>query len=615
MSDQSRRQVSLERTIFLMLLVLLVVVRIVYLVQSRVDPGYRLFIYPDDQEYYYRVAAKIADGTLVGDSGNLVRGPGYAYFLGFLLFLSGKSLLFVRLMQSLLGIGTGMCLYVLARRNFGWVAALVALGLYALYMPVVVYESTLLMAPLITFLMTCGLMLFMQAVETRQVKLFALSGALFGWAYICRPNNLLAAVLLVGYMLVYIRSVGFKRLGVFCLGFAGVYGLLIVRNWLAGGDLMTVTTQGPIVLINSHVHDSIGLGWMRSAFEEKILFKAKGSTLELIRILVTDIARHFPRWLQLQFGKVYAYFFGFEFSQFIDFYLKRELMTILRFSVPYGFISALALTGALMSVVHKRSRYTALLLLYWLMLIVSVVIFYIIARFRQPAIPLFCIFAGYCSVTLFELRNWKLRAVYVFIGLLLIVVLNLPQKHEVHRKMFTAQSYYNRAMRYMKAGDFKNAAGDFHKYIDMRPQSPDGAYFLGRSYEEIGEYEKALKWFNYASVLGDEKKDLLFHIGVCYYHLEKYEKAVQFMERGIRTKQQQPSQYEALANAYMKLDNEEKALQIWNLMTSVFPDDYRGYMHLSKYYRGKNDYRRAREYMKKAMKRDPALGEVSEFYR
>ncbi|MDX9701658.1 MAG: tetratricopeptide repeat protein [Candidatus Auribacterota bacterium] len=611
MIDSTQRRTLFRKTAFFLLTGVMIALRFIYLVQARHDPGFDQFLFPDDQEYYYRMASRIADGNLTGNSGNLMRGPGYMYFLAMLFAISGKSIVFVKGVQALLGVLSGVCLYHIGKRLFGAFTGLAALAFYAFYLPILSYESTLLMESLVTFLITCGLLLFYNATDGNRRIMFCASGFMFGWAFTCRPNNILLAFVLLLYLLVTARKTAIFPLLFFTAGMLIAVLPLIMRNFFAGGDLLCVTTQGKLVLINSHFHDCPGIGWYRSAFEEKILLKSRGSMWGVISILSDDISRNFTSWFIKQIGKIYAYFFGFEFSQFINVYLLRETIPVLRIpSVPYGVLSPLAFLGVYLVLAKKRCRQTLVLFGYTAALTFSVVIFYIIARFRQPAIPLFCLFAGYCAVTVIREPRWRMRSVYIVILGILLLVLNLPGVRKGFEDQFVTQSVYNRGMMYFNKQRFDEAIADFERHIKKQPKSKNTAYFLGRSYQEKGQFRIALKWLNYAVMLGDTTADTMYNIGVCYLESGNYAQAEQYVKQGLKKQQAYPAEYDTLARVYLNLGEPDKALEIWRRMTDIFPNDYRAYYQLGIFYFERNDYEPAEHYLSRAVALNAQLSQA-----
>ena len=598
MTGISRNRQWIEKSVFWILICVLVAIRIVYMVQARHEPGFATFLFPDDQEYYTRLATRIASGNFIGDNGNLLRGPSYMYFVAFVFALSGKSILVLKLIQAVLGVLSGVCLYHIAKRLFGSFTGLMALAFYALYLPIVMYESTVLMAGLITFTMTCALMLFLSALDSNRPFLYLFAGLLFGWAFVCRPNNLLPVAVLIVYLLITIRTRGIVPVLTFCAGILLPYLLIMLRNAYAGGDLFSITTQGKLVLINSHFHDSPGTGWYRSAFEEKILHKAHNSTFGVLRIIANDISRHFMSWAGKQAYKIYAYFAGFEIPQFIDFYILRETIPLLRLpSISFGILSPCALAGVFFVLRKHCSGKSLLFIIYSVAMAVSVIVFYIIARFRMPAVPLMCVFAGWFVTVVVRQKKWIMRGVYLLVIAILIIGLNVTLFMPSIRDPFAVQSMYNRGVLYFNNGQYDQAISDFQHFFEKRHNSIKAVYFLGRCNQEQQNYRVALKWFNYALMLGDTSHDVLYNTGLCYLEAGNYKEALTYIKRGSSQRHVVPDQHNALARAYLGLGEDQEAIAIWQQLISFFPDDYRAYYHMGLLFYDKGDYQRAKQYL------------------
>src|SRR5262249_1505129 len=80
----------------------------------------------------------------------------------------------------------------------------------------------------------------------------------------------------------------------------------------------------------------------------------------------------------------------YEATTYADFYFQRERSPLLRVTPAWTVLFALAIVGLLQGGLRRELP----LLLFPLVSLASVLIFFYLARFRMPAVPFLCCFAG-----------------------------------------------------------------------------------------------------------------------------------------------------------------------------------------------------------------------------
>jgi Flp pilus assembly protein TadD len=120
--------------------------------------------------------------------------PLYSLFLGGVYRLAGIHWEAARFANALLGAGSCLLLWLLARRFLARRAAAAAFAICALYGPLLYYEGQLLRETLATFLLLLWVVAHLHLSEREHGKLrWLLSGLLLGVAGICRENALILA--------------------------------------------------------------------------------------------------------------------------------------------------------------------------------------------------------------------------------------------------------------------------------------------------------------------------------------------------------------------------------------------------------------------------------------
>ncbi|MEO0078627.1 MAG: tetratricopeptide repeat protein [candidate division WOR-3 bacterium] len=193
-----------------------------------------------DAELYLTWAKEIVAGT--APAGVFYRAPLYPYLVA-LLLAARSSLGAIYLFQMLLGLGTLVISFLVARRLFGYAAACIALGLLALTAPLPFFETKLLGATLVLFLVTLGTFLVVVAAERRRRWSWFFAGACFGLAAITWPGTLV----LFGAVCVWAvasRAPGRKALPLGIAACLGVVLVVTVRNAVVGADLVLISANG-----------------------------------------------------------------------------------------------------------------------------------------------------------------------------------------------------------------------------------------------------------------------------------------------------------------------------------------------------------------------------------
>jgi len=132
--------------------------------------------------------------------------PLYSFFLAVFYGLVGVSVSAVKSFQLVLGVGTVLVFYGLARSLAGRRAAWVAAGLAALYGPQVFFEGQLL-APVLCVPLTAGAFwCLLVARQGRRLFLAGLAGLLLGLALMGRPNLGVIVPLLGVWLLIPART-------------------------------------------------------------------------------------------------------------------------------------------------------------------------------------------------------------------------------------------------------------------------------------------------------------------------------------------------------------------------------------------------------------------------
>ncbi len=336
-----------------------------------------------DMAFLVGWARRIAAGDLLGAAtGPFWWAPLYPYTLGAMLaVLGGDALPSAALAQAVLGACTAALLYLLGRRLCDETVGLLAGLLAAAYGPAIFYTGVLLSTTLEVFLAVATLLAVTRARAEGGGRNWALAGGLAGLACLARPNFLLATAVLAALLPLSAAEGaarpawrrGLRQAAGFALAVLLVIAPVTLRNWAVSGQLVLISAAGPETFRIGNSFDSTPLNFIYPQAPP-------------MPITSSAFWRHQAR-------KAVLFWWGFEAPQNVNYYLARELSPVLAWPwVPFW----VAVPFAALGLYATRHRWRALLHVHAFLgaYYLSVVAFFVIARWRLPLIVPLLIFSA-----------------------------------------------------------------------------------------------------------------------------------------------------------------------------------------------------------------------------
>ena len=495
--------------------------RLVYLYELSLQPGFTAPMI--DEKWHWEWAHNILNKSFWGE-GAYFRAPLYPYLLAFLAWITGSSIFFSKLLQSLLASGTAIFVYLIASRLFNRTTAIVAGIGYALYGPLLFYETMFLIPALFLFLLTWGMYRVVEYREAMSTRTWLVTGLLFGLAAIARPNVLLVVPVLMGwlYFTSHPKAVKLIRLKLPLVILAGVLMAVLpvtVRNVIVTGDPILISSQGGINLHlgNNEVADGLtmimpevdlneSVSWREFGFVTKAaaerevgreLSEAEQSSFWTAKAL-GFIVDNPGKFVSLVWRKSVYLACGLENSDNLDIYYQRtksHLLSVLLWKIddwlyfPFGLLLPLALVGAY---VH-RARWRNLAPVYLLLLayIPTIVLFLVTARHRLPLVPFLIILAAAGVVSIVRrskpLLKWEWAAM-LLIGLFTFFI-NRTYYELATGSLF--QVHFNSGIQAEAVEDYVNAEKEYRLADESYPYSATLINNLGFVQYRLGMIDEA----------------------------------------------------------------------------------------------------------------------------
>lgn len=531
------------------------------------------------------------------------RPPGYPYFLAGVYVVTGKSYLWARVIQMLLGLSSGVLAFLLARRFFGPGVALILAGVMSCYWIFIYFEGELLAPVLEVFLALAALLVLARWTVRATYKNSFLAGILIGLFALVRPN----ALVLVPVALVWIAWIARRRrdagrvkpafVGV-CLGVALAIAPSAIRNYVVAHEWVPITSNAGINLYigNNEYADCVSanvpiLGEVSTlgswtCFDEPAIARAvekiEGRPLKSSEVskfftkkALSFISENPGRALGLAWKKT-LYFWGpTEISNNKVDHYERVHSRVLKFLPGFPVAFALFVTGLLILYVetrarrkskgavstHARNEMVVLLLAFVAAYFVSHLPFFIAGRYRVPLLPVLLLFGAYGIESVRAMvaaRRFSRAAVWV--GVFALALIGASRQLAPYRPDLGTW-HFDRGDAYRKQGKTELALAEFRKAVELGNQ-PNAVAFnnLGTALDQTGRREEAARSFERAVAASPNYLDARRNLVSVLLRLNRTDAAVPHIREIIRLDPQDASARFNLGVCLLRRSETEEAI-------------------------------------------------------
>ena len=557
--------------IFAAVLVAALVIRILFLVQlEESELGDVLSL---DSRFYYDLARSLSTGHSP-IAGAIDFNPLYPAFLVVVFRLFGEGLLAPRIVQLVLGLLTVALMYLGGSRLVegprkakpsGEVTACLAAAMAVLYSQFILYEGMLLSTAFEVFLVAASFVLALaldaDLREERPLKLGfrrvprwtagLLLGALCGLGALARPNLFILLIAAIPLWL-YLRNRR-KRRGLipavsFIAGAALFLAPPIAYNAKASGRFVPMTAHGGINFYVGNRSGGSGIyqaldglpGDSRGNLEEsrvraeaetgRRMTQAEASEYYMHRA-IEEISLDPGAWLRLVGRKLVYFFNGVELYDVPNVYFCEQSCGVLKFLfLPFAVIAPLAICGLI--VLFRSGRNRSVVSIFLGCALVSVLLFFVNARYRLPAVPILILAASFfIAWTARELSRRRVRnaaimaaaavalfflvshrsfvtmnhsAAYAFLGNYYIANDNEAKAEEAFAEAYRRdprkiEAILNYARILGQRGRYPESAEMLDRAYARSPHFPGVAIEYGRALERLGRTEEAGRLYREAA--------------------------------------------------------------------------------------------------------------------
>ena len=572
--------------------------RLLYIFQSQRSPFYDFPLV--DAKTYTQAAAAMALGHF-GDQ-PFWQPPLYPHFLAALYALFEPSFTLPRLVQAALGATLCLLIFRLGR-IFSPAVGYLAAGLAACYGPFIFFEAELLPPALALVLNLLALWALLWATEGRPQRLL-LPGFLFGLAALC-VANVLAFVPVAALWLVWVRRSRLVGVAALLLGTALAVAPVTLRNYYVSGDWVLISYNAGLnfYIGNNACYDETvaiqpGPAWLELTARPRVEAGVTQPSAQSRFFFAEawDFMRHQPfAYLKLLLYKLYLFWHGDEIGRNQDLYFAREYALLLQVllwkygvAFPFGLLAPLALVGLGLSYRNGllRRPEPLLLALFAGAYMLTVVAFFISARYRLPVVPILLIFAAYGGRELYLLwQRGAYRDLLIGCGAAFLLAVACNFRVGAMNVEGDAHTHYRLGYVYEKKGLPINAVAAYKQALTLDPDIKWARFNLASLYARSGEYNRAIAAYGEFIRRFPKVARARLALGNVYLRTGRYAEAIAAYEGLLGAKDADAANlYGRLGYAHAQLGQLGQAAVAYEELVAAKPDSLQARLQLGELY-------------------------------
>ena len=512
--DMSASWLSRDRDVGIGVFVAALTIRLLHLIQiSRLDP---YFLNPAvDGTIYHEWAQRIASGDWVGE-GVLIMGPLYPYLMGLMYSFTGPDLMVWKIVQAVLGALSCLLVWRLAREVFDRRVALIAASLAVFFEMLIFYGGTVMVVNVQVPLVLSVVLMTMRALRLGGVSRWLTVGILIGLSGLARQTMLLYLPVVCVSLWFSMGSLTAKsfypaRVRFLAALLVGVTVILLpftIRNLIVADDFVVVNSTGGINLyMGNNEHSDgrwrpprIGRGRVDTPVAMQETFSKVAEERLERELSPSEVSRYWSGqaldfvvsdpsgWMKLEARKFLLFFNANEVWNNRSIEISRPFSSILSWSfLDLGIVIPLGVLGMGLAV----RRWRELFPLYGLVFVylTSIMVFFMVSRYRMPAVPILMIFSAYSLVWFFDsVRGTNFRSLLAACFALIILIpvsrldLAVPDSY---------MAYFNLGNRYRENGDHDRAIESYEEALRQNSGFTSTLNNLALIYQEVGRTDEA----------------------------------------------------------------------------------------------------------------------------
>ena len=566
----------------ILVFVLALAVRGVYLYHSDASPTYNAPVV--DAGTYHTIAAKLAVGHH-WDEGFFWQPFFYPFFLSWIYYLAGPSLVIAKLVQIVLGSATASMTFLLGRMLLGRKIGLAAGVMAVFYGPLVFVEADLMGDWMLAFWSPVLLLAMLKAQRKRTWRSFLLLGPVAGLGLLMRPT--IVPFLFVGGAYLVWKGIcaagSWRRAGLAVVvglaGFAAVTLPVAALNKHITGHFAMLPFSGGINLYIGNNEDTDRTITIRPGNDWYLLNtwprrSGVGRDMKSQRDFFYSRVREYVESDPLSFlaglgSKTVRFFSSREIPRNIDIYMFRQwspLLGVLAWKAgPWGFPFGVVLPLAAVGLVCTWRRMPAVAKLFMLLYPAAVILFFVADRYRLPIMPVTLILAAGGGAAVIEMllrRRWRRLGLSAFAMAAVVVFATIPGPFVEEEINLPAELNFNLGVFYQRDGnDLDKSAQFFTRAIELRGNYADAWNELGITESLRLRSQAACDAFLRAIAINPSLVRAMYNLSIEKYQQGNLEASMAILDRAIAVEPRDGQLYYRMGLALAGQGRERQAME------------------------------------------------------
>ena len=637
--------------------ILALFIRLVYLNQIISTPIFQGLA--ADAEKYESFALQILKGNLTHKD-FLYLNPLYPFFLALIYLIFGHGNLSIVFIQGAIDSISCIIIYYIAATLFNKKVGIISAFIYACYGIAIFYTGILLAPTVAIFFTLLFIALLLAAEEKRKAIIFFISGIFFGLTSLGRPNVTLFLLLLPLWFFTVLKN----KLGInksirgfllLLIGFSMITSLISIRNY----SIIKKFTPSVVGGINFYTgNNPEAKGYFMSPHGisyspvEQVKESIQYAEEESGERLTSSQASRYWLFKGLKFikdnpldafflytKKLALFWRKEEIPQNINYPLSKTFAPIFQLPfISFGIIAPFAILGIILSL--KRRGTPLLVTLFIFSYMVSVIIFFVSARYRLLIVPFLIIFSSYalyCFVGMIRAKEFNNIIIFGIVLILFFVGINKNFKYftigpssrhysnlgriydrmgrldeaiaEYKRSIAIdpniAMAHSNLGAAYTSKNMFDDAISECRKAIAIKPNFAMAHYNLGIAYDKKGTLDAAIAEYERALAINPRYAEALNNLGDTYQKKGRLDTAIILYKKALSINPHFANTHFNLGNAYLKKGELDKAISKYKQAILIKLDYAKAHINLGLAYAKKGRLDEALSEYKKALTINP----------
>lgn len=613
----------------IVIFIVALVLRLIYLVEFSQTVLFSASIM--DMKYHHQWAMAIAGGESFVD-GSFFRAPFYPYLLGFFYSLFGSGDWAARILQMLMGSFSAVLVFLIGLRLFDRRTAIIAGLITAAFGTLIFYSGQLLIPTLVILLNLASILFLVRAVEKPTASDLFLAGLCLGASAIARPTILLFAGVVLIWLIYHRRRWHLKTLHVILYGLGLILPIIPVtaHNYAASGELTLIGTYGGLNAYIGNNAESDGVSaklpgarrdwWGMMNDASRIAEQESGRSLTdaeqsgfWYRKTLSEIINDPIIFLGHLMRKAILLGQGMELSNNFDLYFFAHQSTLLKLLIwrqflflPWGLLVPLAIMGWML--IGEWTRPRQVLRLFIITYVVSVVLFFVTARYRLPLAPPLILLAAYAIARFPSIvkKQSKIRLLPIAATFVIaLVVCNVDLFG--YGKQNDGQAYYTLALMHGQRGEPDRQEYYYRRALDEDTTIAEAYSNLGLILSGRGKHDSAVGLLEQSASLTYGSYVMLYNLGYVSMKAGQIERARNLFNDVLREVPAHVSAANNLGLTYIRAGQLDSSLEVYGTLVQNVPLAPEGYYGLGMSYllSGNNDS--ARVYLQRTIDVDPSF--------